>query len=511
MKLRYIFSAMLAATVLFAGCTKEDPGTLDVIQLSETYLSIPEAGGTASVEITATADWAFVQNSCPDWLSVDKRSGAAGTATVTFTAPKAEFGREAELSIQVGTKTQFLRVRQGSMTASKATCQDVIDGPEGKSFIVEGVCTSIADDTLGNWYIEDETGTVYIYGTLDAEGKTKNFSSLNIEVGDVVKIQGPKKIYVSSSGSKTIELENVKVLEHKKTLVMVLDTEFSLEPEGGKIDVRVAYKGKGAYVEIPEESSWVSYGGSVDYKPGIPTKIEPSPADTAIFKLQVSAMTASGTRTGQVTFWSYDGENASSGICTITQGSDATAADINAAADGNTPYRISGYVSSIADTTYGNLYISDYTGTVYVYGTLDAEGKSKNFASLGISAGDIVTVTGPKTSYKGSPQLKNVTVEKHSTVKAKTVAEFLAAGNDANVWYRLTGKVSNIANAEYGNFDLTDETGKVYGCAVGYNGQKYSKTFGKTGIKEGDTITIVGTRNEYMGTPEVVYAFHVAE
>lgn len=510
MKLKYIFSAMLAATVLFAGCTKEDPGTLDVIRLSETYLSIPEAGGSASVQVTATEEWAFVETNWPDWLSVDKKSGSAGANNITFTATKAEYGREAELSIRVGTKTQFLRVRQGSLTASEATCQDVIDGPDGKSFIVEGVCTSITNTEYGNWILQDNTGSITVYGTLDAEGKSKNFTSLNIEVGDVVKVQGPKTTYGS-----TIELVDVTVLSIKKTLVKVLNTEFSLDNDGGEIDVQVAYKGKGVFVDIPAESSWISYVG-MDYIPGIPSKIEPSPADTAIVRLQVSVFEASGIRTGQVTFSSPSGKNTSSGTCTIIQGTstiDATAAEINAAADGNTPYRLSGYVTSIANTTYGNMYVSDYTGTVYVYGTLDAEGKSKNFESLGISAGDIVTVTGPKSTYKGEAELVNVTVEKHSAVEAKTVAEFLAAGKDTNVWYRLTGKVSNIANAEYGNFDLTDETGKVYvyGCAVGYNGQKSSKTFGETGIKDGDTITIVGIRDEYKGTPQVKYAFHVAE
>jgi hypothetical protein len=41
---------------------------------------------------------------------------------------------------------------------------------------------------------------------------------------------------------------------------------------------------------------------------------------------------------------------------------DATAAEINAAADGDTEYRLTGYITSIAKEDYGNLYIKDATG-----------------------------------------------------------------------------------------------------------------------------------------------------
>ena len=69
---------------------------------------------------------------------------------------------------------------QGLSTVSTATCAEVIAGPDSKTYQVKGVCTSIANTTYGNWYLKDDTGEIYIYGTLDKNGKEKNFLSLGL-------------------------------------------------------------------------------------------------------------------------------------------------------------------------------------------------------------------------------------------------------------------------------------------------------------------------------------------
>ena len=92
-----------------------------------------------------------------------------------------------------------------------ATCAEVLAGADGTIYRVTGKCVEIANTTYGNWYLEDATGKVYIYGTLDAEGNTKNFASLGIEVGDKITVEGPRKTY-----KETVELVDVKVIEIKK-------------------------------------------------------------------------------------------------------------------------------------------------------------------------------------------------------------------------------------------------------------------------------------------------------
>lgn len=90
------------------------------------------------------------------------------------------------------------------------------------------------------------------------------------------------------------------------------------------------------------------------------------------------------------------------------------------------------------------------------------------------------------------------------TIKKVSVDEFLKASVSGSVWYQLTGTISNITNASYGNFDLTDETGTVY--VWGLTAEKVSsndKSFSSIGLKEGDIVTLVGTRTEHNGTAQV--------
>lgn len=101
-------------------------------------------------------------------------------------------------------------------------------------------------------------------------------------------------------------------------------------------------------------------------------------------------------------------------------------------------------MTKISNTTYGNWYIKDATGEVYVYGTLDANGSDKNFASLKLEEGDEVTIQGPRTTYGGSPQLKNVTVLSYtkSLVKVEEVDKttLSKAGEDFNVTLTVKGE-----------------------------------------------------------------------
>ena len=64
----------------------------------------------------------------------------------------------------------------------------------------------------------------------------------------------------------------------------------------------------------------------------------------------------------------------------------------------------------IENTEYGNMFINDGTGTLYIYGTLDADGKEKNFLSLGIGVGDKISIKGPRSVYNDVPQLSKITV-----------------------------------------------------------------------------------------------------
>ena len=68
-------------------------------------------------------------------------------------------------------------------------------------------------------------------------------------------------------------------------------------------------------------------------------------------------------------------------------------------------FRIRGSVTGIANTSYGNIYLEDETGRIYIYGLVNAKGQypkdAGGWATFGVEMGDIVTVQGPRTLYNG--------------------------------------------------------------------------------------------------------------
>ena len=114
----------------------------------------------------------------------------------------------------------------------------------------------------------------------------------------------------------------------------------------------------------------------------------------------------------------------------------------------------------------------------------------------------------------GTVNTASFNFEAPEAIEKLTVAEFLAK-EVGNVYYELTGTISNISNTKFGNFDLTDDTGTVY--VYGLTATKVTsndQSFSSLGLREGDVLTLVGTRAEYNGSAQVggpaYYISHVA-
>ena len=390
-----------------------------------------------------------------------------------------------------------------------STCEEVynagIAGNDGKYYRMRGMVSAVVNTDYGNWYITDGTGyQIYIYGTLDENGVYYGSERFDLAVGDTVTVQGPVKNY-----NGVIELVDASIVEHKKSLVRVdpaVRNGITVPAEGNVISVSLTVQGDGLEVFIPEDANpWLSV---------INTEIS---GEYAVVVFNVSQNSGSG-RSAEVWFKTEKDGEASFAILVIEQESavlDATADEITNAADGLQTYRLTGYVSSIVNAKYGNLYIKDYSGEIYVYGTYDLDGNRFDTFETPVNEGDIITVEGQRTEYRGVPQLQNVKVVQHYPVKDVTVQQFKSAPAAADVYYRLTGKMENILMASdgqqnpYGNFDLNDGTDDVYvyGLLSGWGGPK--KDFLSLGLIEGDVVTLVGIRDEYRGTPQVGKAFYV--
>lgn len=288
-------------------------------------------------------------------------------------------------------------------------------------------------DQYGNFDLEDETGSVYVYGLLaEKDGEKKKFQ-------DLVAAKGIKE------GSK----------------ITIIGTRGSYNE---KIEVMNAY-----FVSIES-------GGTPD-----------------------------------------------TGVKTVT------VAEFNAASESNDVwYQLTGVVKNLKDNDiYGNFDLEDETGSVYVYGLLSEKGgEKKKFQELaaakGIKEGSKITIIGTRGSYNGKIEVMNAYFVKiedgdspGSDIKIITVADFNAAPESNDVWYQLTGTVNNLKdNDQYGNFDLVDSTGSVYVYGVlsekGGEKKKFQELATSQGIKNGSTITIIGTRGSYNGKIEVMNAYFVS-
>lgn len=499
MKLRNIFTALLAALTLTVGCEDEKVAYLDEIKVSQSYVAIDAAGGSTEITLSAKDEWSF--SDVPEWLKVEPASGEAGKdITVTFTATAAKATKEAMLYLNCGSKSQIINVIQMTEKVELpiSTYKQIAAGQDGTVYRAKGTCNDIYNTEYGNWHLIDATGDLTIYGTLDKNGTAKNFKSLGIEAGDIVTVEGPKKTY-----NGTVQLTDVTVIAIEKSLIKIesLTPAEALPKEGGDLEVALTCKGTNMEVVLPDAAkSWVSVAGIS------------SKGKEATVKFSVAA-NPEGKRQADIVIKTVSGGKDYTAQFTLTQDGaiiDATVAEVLKAEDGLTQYRVSGYISKDKKSEYGNIYIKDATGEIYVYGVLDDKGQSKQWNNMGIHEGDIITVVGPRASFNKEPQMKNVSVESFKTVKDLTIKEFVAKADDKETYYRISGKVSGIKDGDiYGNFDLTDASGKVYvyGLLAGYGGEK--KKFQELGIKDGDEITIVGVSTSFNGSKQVGNAFLV--
>ena len=490
MKLKYFIPMFIMALAMLTSCSDDEVVTYpDGLRVSSSYMALPVEGGSASIDVYCNQKWevdtvgAFPKKE--PWFDYSVSSSDKGQV-LTITADETLDGRSTSIKLVTeGGTTQIINVMQGLSTVSTATCAEVIAGPDSKTYQVKGVCTSIANTTYGNWYLNDGTGEIYIYGTLDKNGATKNFLSLGIEVGDEITVEGPKTTYGS-----TIELVNVTVIAINKSLIKVDSTYVGgvasneLPLEGGELTAYVTCKGQGVSVDIPEDAKeWLSIAA---IKNG---------GSEVVFK---AAPNTGGDRNTIVIFETTDGKKEYTSQMAIAQKGaivPLTVAEFNAKEVGDVQYRLTGLVTKVDDAAAGKYYISDYTGQVYVYK-----------ASGEVALNDVVTIVGKYAEYKGTPQVGSGKLEEVcASAEPISLADFNAAADDNDKLYVLTGKIVEIVNDKYGNVYIEDENGEkvyLYGVYGDWTGENKKNFITDNGIAVGDEITVVTIKTSHNDAPQ---------
>lgn len=540
MKLRYFIPSLIAVlAAVFTGCSDDQVETyFDEIRVSQSYVSLNVNGGSVSIDVYASGAWTVTE--VPDWLTVSPASGS-GSGTITFSAGEG-VGRTAEVLINCEGKVQHINIIQGIATVSTATCAEVLAGPESKTYRVTGTCTKIANTTYGNWYLNDGTGEVYIYGTLDSKGGTKNFLSWGLEVGDQITVEGPKTVY-----NGTVELVDVTVVKIVKSLIKCDSVTYNgtafteLPYDGGEIVANLTCKGNGVAVDIPADAqSWLSIvGTTLGENPTVTFRVAPNDGDS---------------RSTTIVFKTTDGKKEYTSQASIKQKAFklpkgktpnepfsvaeaiAKCQEIGGTSDGEI-YYAKGKISSIKEvsTSFGNgtFNISDdgtdnNALTCYRSFFLDNE---KFTAEDQIAVGDEVVVCGKLVNY--TDKNGNVTPEFSGNVYIYSLKKASAGGNDGSLAkpfnvkeitaiaaalaedetseadYYFKGKISKIKytfSAQYGTatFFISDdgtETDEfqIY-SAYYYGGNAWVD--GNTQIAVGDEVVIYGKVCNYKGTLE---------
>ena len=490
MKLYRFFLSILAGAALAAGCVQEQViSSLDSIQVENSYLSIALKGGVASTGVTSKADWAFDESTIPAWLTVTPIKGGPAVNSIVFAADEntGSSERTANLVLNIGDRKQRFTVIQagpGAYEAPISTIAEVMAGNDGQTFRIRGTVTTIANTNYGNLYIQDETGTIYIYGLFNAKGQypkdAGGWNTFGVESGDVITVQGPRTMYGS-----TLELVDATLIKVEKSLISVEPGEIALESaEAGTFTISVVSKADGMAV-LPSES-WIKL-----------TDIAAGEGGAAVYSFAYEANTTTAARTASVVF---KATNSSKSVSVTQPGVPPTGQSITeivALPDDSGVETLESIV--VAKTTKGFV-ITDGKTAIYAYDS----------GANAVELGNVVKVLATKTTYNGVPELASITsVEKtddsswsHPTVKDITASAVDYAATVAE-YIQFTGtlkKSGNYYNVEIDGVDPGTKQGSiVYPIdaldAASFDGKAITVTGYFNGISGGGKyINVIATK-----------------
>lgn len=565
-------AVMILAAIVSCKEEKEDFGVPN-IGVNTSSVNFSEAEGQQTVKILSSRDWTaeidYAVEVEDDWLVVTPASGSASHDSVevvlSVLANSAE-DRSASVTFNAGALSATVSVFQkGEVAKEYDAIEDVRALYQGENVTISEDWT-ICGTVISNYrhsesgglnnatsqkslVIQDETAGIVLY--LAENNKElalgdrievkvnglvlQRFDNGSLQI-DAVPMDRITKITTGSQVEpKTISASELVTGEYESQYVAVTDVQV-VDSDLGKTFVTQDGEGKDRHTSINFisrtgvrfllfSSAYSTFGD------------QPVPEGSGTLK----GIAAVHGGDYQISITSTDdyagltGERFDNSGFERPQPTKATIAEVLAASvSGSVWYEITGTISNIEASDYGNFTITDETGSIYVYGLTSewrADGKNdQSFPELGLKAGDILTLAGTRDEYKDEPQIggpayyishkdgggEDPDPDEPGDLKVATIAEFLAAEPGDGVWYQLTGEMYDIYNTQYGNFWIRDDAGnqvRVYGLtSTKQESNDYS--FESIGLSEGDIVTIATLRAEHNGeaqaggTPPAYYISH---
>ena len=508
MKFRYFIAALFLS--LAVGCVQEEIGTLSEIQVSESYVSIPVNGGSASVNVTASESWSVDASSVPSWLTVSPMSGS-GNGQLTFSAESTTATNEAEVKINCAGKTQYINVIQYAekkdpvilSVAEAIALIKTVDKGDGQSYnvdgeyYVKGIVSKIDEISVsyGNatYYISDngkhEDGKwleIYRGYWLNA---AKFTTGNEFSVGDELTIVGNLMSY---KGTPETVQNTASVVSIKKSLISVGELGFEKLPA---IDTtfNLVVTAKESPLLVVSDSDWLQI-------------VEVNKDGS--YKLHADENTRTAERTATI---SISGPTARKTVSITQAGAPSTGASITEiiAAQDNDQVQTLPSTVVVALTTRGAV-LSDGTNAIYAYGN----------SAAALNIGDAVKMSAKKTTYNGVPELTDITdifvdsegnaVEYPNATDITAGIESYAASTAEYIKFNGTLSVSgNYYNITLDGIDPDVKQGSiVYPIdaldAKSWDGKKITVTGYFNGLSsKGKFVNIIATKiQEFVDNPK---------
>lgn len=197
----FILTLSILSFVLALASCRIDPMSLPAeISSGTDSLEFTSAGGEALVTLDATRDWdteiRYISGDSQDWLTVTPSYGTASAdpVAVTVTAEANDASdREAVVVFRADVIEAEVRVVQTGAYPDYTTIEEFLAAPvdDATWYELRGTVFVIKNSSYGNIWIKDDTGILYIYGltATQVEHNDQSFSSIGLEVGDVVVLR----------------------------------------------------------------------------------------------------------------------------------------------------------------------------------------------------------------------------------------------------------------------------------------------------------------------------------
>lgn len=548
MKLKHIFGIIALAATAFVACEKPvDLGPEKLVLDSESSIEIPIEGGEFTLDLTATLDWGIqgYDEDVQAWLSINPSEGKAAAEVQKITVsvlPNDDVDRTASLVFygNVLCKAPLTITQKGPKgDGQNITVAEFLQKKDTETeYTLTGVIGDIAtSDSYYGFSLKDDTGVVSCPFPL-------NFSDFEFHTGDKVSIKGKYEYYDKKQQD---QLADGQILSHEPASASEVKSvtvaefiekadKFSLYRLSGTVSSSVNTQycsfdltddtGTIVVWTVNNAAEWkdkVTKGGKVTLRGAYTLYTN---ANSGEQKHEVVDAYIESFEAGE---GGGDGGNADQ----PTNLTEVTIAEFITKPVNETDwYKLTGKITEIQKETYGNFVIQDETGSVLIYGmTSKWVGKNdQSFSELGLKVGDTVTLGTLRAEYNGTAQgggnkipafyISHVPgegggddggdggdqggIQKPTSATKVSVNEFLGKSVNTSDWYELTGTITSINGAEYGNFYIEDETGKVYiyGLTKAWAGGENDKSFSQIGLAVGDKVTIWTLRAEYNGTAQ---------